>query len=92
MCFLCSTDGISDRLRLSIAAQSGLAVDCGACMWNRPEVLSRMVRCRKAGVPVANYCLTIAKSPGILERALGQFPSALATCLGCLAEAGGDRT
>ena len=26
-----------------------LVVHCGACMWNRREMLSRMVRCRAAG-------------------------------------------
>lgn len=56
-----------------------LIVHCGACMWNRREVLSRMVRCRKAGVPIANYGLTIAHSLGILQRALGPFPDALET-------------
>ncbi|MGC9453769.1 MAG: [FeFe] hydrogenase H-cluster maturation GTPase HydF [Phycisphaerae bacterium] len=56
-----------------------LVVHCGACMWNRREVLSRMVRCRKAGVPIANYGLTIAHSLGILQRALGPFPEALET-------------
>ena len=56
-----------------------LIVHCGACMWNRREMLSRMVRCRQAGVPIANYGITIAYSLGILERALGPFPSALQT-------------
>ncbi|MFP3937305.1 MAG: [FeFe] hydrogenase H-cluster maturation GTPase HydF [Phycisphaerae bacterium] len=56
-----------------------LIVHCGACMWNRREVLSRMVRCRKAGVPIANYGLTIAHSLGILQRALSPFPEALET-------------
>jgi [FeFe] hydrogenase H-cluster maturation GTPase HydF len=54
-----------------------LIVHCGACMWNRREMLSRLVRCRKAGVPITNYGLTIAYSLGIFERALGPFPAAL---------------
>jgi [FeFe] hydrogenase H-cluster maturation GTPase HydF len=54
-----------------------LVVHCGACMWNRREMLSRMIRCRKAGVPIANYGLTIAYTLGIFERALGPFPAAL---------------
>lgn len=54
-----------------------LIVHCGACMWNRREMLSRMIRCRKAGVPIANYGLTIAYTLGIFERALGPFPAAL---------------
>ena len=56
-----------------------LIVHCGACMWNRREMLSRMVRCRKVGVLIVNYGLTIAHSLGILERALGPFPAALDT-------------
>ena len=47
-------------------------------MINRREVLSRIWRCRQAGVPVTNYGLAIARSLGILERALAPFPSALA--------------
>ena len=29
-----------------------LVVHCGACMWNRREMLARMLRCRQAGVPI----------------------------------------
>ncbi len=54
-----------------------LVVHCGACMWNRREVLSRILRCRKAGVPITNYGLAIAFSLGIFERALKPFPAAL---------------
>lgn len=54
-----------------------LVVHCGGCMWNRREMLSRMLRCRQAGVPIANYGLTIAYSLGIFRRALEPFPSAL---------------
>ena len=56
-----------------------LVVHCGACMWNRREMLSRILRCRTAGVPIANYGMTIAYSLGIFERALGPFPAALHT-------------
>ncbi len=54
-----------------------LVIHCGACMWNRREMLSRILRCRKAGVPITNYGLTIAWSLGIFERALQPFPAAL---------------
>jgi hypothetical protein len=40
-------------------------------------MLSRLLRCREAGVPVTNYGLTIAYSLGIFERALEPFPAAL---------------
>jgi [FeFe] hydrogenase H-cluster maturation GTPase HydF len=54
-----------------------LVVHCGACMWNRREVLSRIIRCQQASVPITNYGLAIAFSLGIFERALGPFPAAL---------------
>jgi [FeFe] hydrogenase H-cluster maturation GTPase HydF len=54
-----------------------LVVHCGACTFNRREVLSRILRCRQAGVPITNYGLAIAFSLGIFERALSPFPAAL---------------
>jgi [FeFe] hydrogenase H-cluster maturation GTPase HydF len=54
-----------------------LVVHCGNCTGNRREMLSRIHRCREAGVPITNYGLTIAYSLGIFERALQPFPSAL---------------
>ena len=55
-----------------------LVIHCGACMWNRREMLSRILRCQQAGVPITNYGLTIAYSLGIFARALEPFPAALA--------------
>lgn len=55
-----------------------LVIHCGACMTNRREVLTRMLRCREAGTPMTNYGLTIAYALGIFERALAPFPEALA--------------
>jgi len=55
-----------------------LVIHCGACMLNRREVLSRIMRCREQGVPITNYGLAIAYSLGILARAIAPFPSALA--------------
>jgi [FeFe] hydrogenase H-cluster maturation GTPase HydF len=54
-----------------------LVIHCGACMTNRRAVLTRIMQCRQAGVPVTNYGLTIAWSLGIFERALSPFPAAL---------------
>jgi len=55
-----------------------LIVHCGNCTGNRREMLSRLHRCKEAGVPMTNYGLTIAYSLGIFERALAPFPAALA--------------
>jgi [FeFe] hydrogenase H-cluster maturation GTPase HydF len=54
-----------------------LVVHCGACMWNRREMQTRIHRCREAGVPISNYGLVIAYTLGIFERALEPFPAAL---------------
>jgi [FeFe] hydrogenase H-cluster maturation GTPase HydF len=54
-----------------------LIIHCGACMWNRREMLSRLMKARVAGVPLTNYGLTIAYSLGIFERALQPFPAAV---------------
>ena len=53
-----------------------LIVHCGACMWNRREMLSRIYKAKDAGVPITNYGMTIAYVHGILERALQPFPYA----------------
>lgn len=52
-----------------------LIIHCGACMTNRREVLSRILKAQQANVPMTNYGLTIAYSLGIFERALEPFPS-----------------
>lgn len=54
-----------------------LVVHCGGCMWNRREMLSRILHCRRACVPITNYGVTIAYTLGIFERALAPFPAAL---------------
>jgi [FeFe] hydrogenase H-cluster maturation GTPase HydF len=55
-----------------------LVIHCGACMWNRQEMLNRIRECHRQGVPITNYGLVIAYALGILERALQPFPEALA--------------
>ena len=54
-----------------------LVIHCGACMWNRQEMLTRIRECHRQGVPITNYGLVIAYALGILERALEPFPDAL---------------
>jgi len=54
-----------------------LVIMCGACMTNRREVLTRLLKAKEAGVPVANYGLAIAFSLGVLERMLSPFPGLL---------------
>jgi [FeFe] hydrogenase H-cluster maturation GTPase HydF len=50
-----------------------LVIHCGSCMLNRREVISRILRCREAGVPITNYGVAITYSLGVLDRALSPF-------------------
>lgn len=54
-----------------------LVIHCGACMWNRRSMLTRILDCTRQGVPVTNYGLVIAYSLGIFDRALEPFSMAL---------------
>ncbi|MBO6210750.1 MAG: [FeFe] hydrogenase H-cluster maturation GTPase HydF, partial [Schwartzia sp.] len=45
-----------------------LIVHCGACMFNRRYVLSRVAAARAAGVPMTNYGILIAEMKGILDK------------------------
>lgn len=65
-----------------------LIVHCGACMWNRREVLSRILRARRAGVPITNFGMAIAWSLGVFERALAPFPDAMEAYRASRADAG----
>lgn len=53
-----------------------LIIHCGACMTNRKEILSRILKAKEINIPITNYGLTIAYSLGIFKRALEPFPSA----------------
>jgi [FeFe] hydrogenase H-cluster maturation GTPase HydF len=45
-----------------------LIVHCGACMFNRHLMLSRIARAQEQGVPITNYGLAIAHLQGILDK------------------------
>lgn len=45
-----------------------LIIQCGACMFNRKYVLSRIERARKQGVAMTNYGVAIAHLTGILDK------------------------
>jgi [FeFe] hydrogenase H-cluster maturation GTPase HydF len=62
-------------------AEYRLVVQCGGCMHNRREILSRIEKCDAAGVPITNYGLCISQTQGVLQRVLEPFPAALDACL-----------
>ena len=45
-----------------------LVIHCGACMFNRKHVLSRIERAREQGVAITNYGVILAALGGILDR------------------------
>ena len=55
-------------------SEYSLVIHCGACMFNRREMLTRMGFCREKEVAFTNYGVCIAHCVGILERALRPFP------------------
>lgn len=48
--------------------QYDLVIHCGACMFNRKHVLSRVQRAREQGVAITNYGVILAALTGILDR------------------------
>ncbi len=68
---------IGEGLRVDIASGTNfpsdpssydLIIQCGACMFNRKYVQTRIDRAREAGVPMTNYGVTIAYLNGILDQ------------------------
>jgi [FeFe] hydrogenase H-cluster maturation GTPase HydF len=58
-------------------SEYSLVVQCGGCMHNRREILSRIEKCEATGVPITNYGLCISQTQGVLKRVLTPFPAAL---------------
>lgn len=46
-----------------------LVIHCGACMTNRREVLSRIIKANNSNIPITNYGIAISYCLGILDRA-----------------------
>lgn len=47
-----------------------LAIQCGGCMVTRRQLLTRIKKIVRAGIPVANYGMTISYITGIYKRAI----------------------
>lgn len=68
---------IGEKLQIDIVAGTdfphdlspyALIIHCGACMFNRKYVLSRIERARRQNVPMTNYGVALAYLTGILDR------------------------
>ncbi len=53
--------------------QYKLIIQCGCCVFNRREVLSRIYEAKIQGVPITNYGIAIAYLFGNMERAIKPF-------------------
>ncbi|BDQ64873.1 [FeFe] hydrogenase H-cluster maturation GTPase HydF [Shewanella xiamenensis] len=53
--------------------QYALVIHCGACMFNRNEMLRRIRECQRRQVPITNYGVAISKLQGVLPRVLAPF-------------------
>ena len=49
-------------------AEYDLIIHCGACMFNRKHVLSRIRQAQTAHVPITNYGITMGALQGILDK------------------------
>jgi len=50
-----------------------LVVQCGGCVHNRREMLTRIENAQAAGVAITNYGICISKTHRVLERVLSPF-------------------
>lgn len=73
---------VGEGLRIDIVSGSDfpedvspyqLIIQCGACMFNRKYVLSRIEQARHQGVPMTNYGIAIAYLSGILDKIKSPF-------------------
>lgn len=53
--------------------QFKLIVHCGSCMFNRRQMLNRILHARSQGVPITNYGIAISYLQGVLQRAVEPF-------------------
>ena len=68
---MCIRDRVEVRSGNDIPADLrpyALVIHCGACMFNRRHVLSRIAMCEAAGVPITNYGIILAALGGILPK------------------------
>jgi [FeFe] hydrogenase H-cluster maturation GTPase HydF len=50
-----------------------LVLHCGACMFNRKQLMTRLVRCLDQNIPITNYGIAIAHLNGMLDRVIKVF-------------------
>jgi len=73
---------VGGKLDISVCAGSSfpddlseykLILHCGACMFNRQQLMSRIKKANIEGMPITNFGIAIAHINGILDRVLSAF-------------------
>ena len=74
---ICYEDKYGEHLQVTVVSGSNfprdlseyqLIIHCGACMFNRKHVLTRVEQAERQGVPITNYGVVLAKLTGILDQ------------------------
>lgn len=50
-----------------------LIIHCGACVFNRRQMIYRTVEAASQNIPITNYGIILAKLSGVLERSIAPF-------------------
>lgn len=61
-------DNVNGQNFLEDLSGYDLVIQCGACMFNRRYVMSRVEKAKSQGVPMSNYGVVIAYLSGILDK------------------------
>ncbi|MCM1992368.1 [FeFe] hydrogenase H-cluster maturation GTPase HydF [Oceanirhabdus seepicola] len=56
-------------------SQFKLIIHCGACMFNRKQMITRIEKARECGIPITNYGVAIAHMKGMLQRVMKAMKS-----------------
>ncbi len=62
------TEIASGKNFLNHTQDYALVIHCGACMFNRRYMLSRINQCKQKSLPMTNYGVAISKLTGILDK------------------------
>ncbi len=54
-----------------------LIIHCGGCMFNRKQMMSRIIQAQKNNIPITNYGTAIAYMNGILDKVTGMYEKKL---------------
>ncbi len=55
-------------------SQYKLIIHCGACMFNRKQMMSRILQAKNQNTPITNYGIAIAHMNGILPKVTKMYP------------------